>query len=180
MPQTDKAIFYQLYFQEPGVAEAEFEKDPKRSISTMLLGMSADPVGVAMVPRAGGWLESLKLSGGNLPAWITDADIDFYANEFKRTGFRGAFNWYRNIDRNWSLLAPWTGAKVTVPALYIAGDRDPVVRFPGMDKLLPNLGQFVPQLRKTVMLPGCGHWTEQERPNEVNAELIAFLRELDR
>jgi len=69
---------------------------------------------------------------------------------------------------------------VNVPALYIAGDRDPVVHFPGMDELIPNLRQFVPQLRKTIMFPGCGHWTEQERPDEVNAALIVFLKELDR
>lgn len=180
MPQTDEAIFYQLYFQQPGVAEAEFERDPKRLVSAMLLGMSADPVGVAMVPRTGGWLKSINLSGGSLPAWITEADLDFYANELGRTGFRGGLNWYRNVDRNWSLLAPWAGARVNVPALYIAGDRDPVVRFPGMDKLIPNLRQFVPQLRKTIMLPGCGHWTQQERPDEVNAELIRFLKEVDR
>jgi len=87
MPQTDDAIFYQLYFQQPGVAEAEFERDPKRSVSTMLLGLSVDPVGVAMVPRTGGWLKSINLLEGNLPSWITEADIDFYANELNQAGF---------------------------------------------------------------------------------------------
>ena len=66
-----------------------------------------------------------------LPAWLGEADVDFYAGEFARTGFRGGLNWYRNIDRNWELLAPFAGAKVTVPALYVAGDRDLVVAFPG-------------------------------------------------
>jgi pimeloyl-ACP methyl ester carboxylesterase len=178
MPQTDKAVFYQLYFQEPGVAEDEFERDPKRLVSTMLFGLSVDPVGAMMVPREGGWLGSIKVPGGNLPSWVSETDIDFYASELARSGFRGGLNWYRNVDRNWSLLAPWAGAKVSVPALYIAGDRDPVVRFPGMDKLIPNLQHFVPQLRKTIMLPGCGHWTQQERPDEVNAALIAFLKEI--
>ena len=65
-----------------------------------------------------------------------------------------------------------------VPALYIAGDRDLVVAFPGMDRLIPNLTTFVPQLRGTVMLPGCGHWTQQEQPAEVNAAMIEFLRGL--
>ena len=50
--------------------------------------------------------------------------------EFARTGFRGGLNWYRNIDRNWELLAPFAGLRVMVPALYIAGDRDLVVAFP--------------------------------------------------
>jgi len=178
MPRTDKAIFYQLYFQEPGVAEAEFERDPYRLVSAMLFGLSANPVGAMMVPREGGWLSTFAAPEGNLPSWITKGDVDFYANELKQAGFRGGLNWYRNVDRNWSLLAPWAGAKVSVPALYIAGDRDPVVRFPGMDKLIPNLPLFVPQLRKTIMLPGCGHWTQQERPDEVNAALLEFLKEV--
>ena len=76
------------------------------------------------------------------------------------------------------LLAPFAGARVTVPALYMAGDRDLVVAFRGMDQLLPNLKMFVPNLRKTVMLPGCGHWTQQERPNEVNAAMLEFLKSL--
>ena len=69
-----------------------------------------------------------------LPAWLTEADIDFYAGEFSRTGFRGGLNWYRNIDRNCALMAPFDGLKVTVPALYVAGDRDLVVGFAGMTK----------------------------------------------
>jgi pimeloyl-ACP methyl ester carboxylesterase len=130
-----------------------------------------------MVPRRGGLL-SRTVEPSALPAWLTEADIAFYAGEFGRTGFRGGLNWYRNIDRNWELLAPYAGARVTVPALYVTGDRDLVVSFPGMDQLIPNLSRFVPQLRKTVMLPDCGHWTQQERPTEVNAEMLEFLRSL--
>ena len=76
-------------------------------------------------------------------------------------------------------MAAFTGAKVTVPALYVAGDRDMVVSFPGTDQLLANMKQFVPALRDIRMLPGCGHWTQQERPAEVNAAMIDFLRGLD-
>jgi pimeloyl-ACP methyl ester carboxylesterase len=130
-----------------------------------------------MVPRTGGFL-TRTVDPPTLPAWLTEADVDFYAGEFARTGFRGGLNWYRNIDRNWELLAPFAGAKVMVPALYVAGDRDVVVRFPGIDKLLANLKLFIPNLTKTIMLSGCGHWTQQERASEVNAALIAFLREV--
>ena len=114
----------------------------------------------------------------SLPPWLGEADVNFYAAEFARTGFRGGLSWYRNIDRNWELLAPFAGARVTVPALYIAGDRDLVVAFRGMDQLIPNLSKFVPQLRGTIMLPGCGHWTQQERAREVNAAMIDFLQGL--
>src|SRR3954452_24928669 len=105
----------------------------------------------------------------DLPAWLTEPDIAFYTGGFTHTGFRGGLNWYRNIDRNWELLAPFAGAKVAVPAMYIAGDRDLVVAFSGMEQTLANLKNSVPLLRKQIMLPGCGHWTQQERAKEVNA-----------
>jgi pimeloyl-ACP methyl ester carboxylesterase len=110
-----------------------------------------------------------------LPPWLTEADLDFFVGEFTRTGFRGGLNWYRNIDRNWEFLASFAGACVTVPALYIAGDRDLVVAFRGIGQLISNLSQFVPHLQRTLMLPGCGHWTQQERPEEVNAAMLDFL-----
>jgi pimeloyl-ACP methyl ester carboxylesterase len=113
-----------------------------------------------------------------LPAWLTEADIDAYAGEFARTGFRGGLNWYRNIDRNWELMRPFAGMRVEVPALYVAGDRDLVVSFPGAREMIAGLKASVPRLRETVMLPGCGHWTQQERPAEVNAAMLGFLRTL--
>jgi pimeloyl-ACP methyl ester carboxylesterase len=187
MPQTDDAFFYQLYFQNPGVAEAEFESDVRRTIRSLLYSASGEaprrpPSGapsdeVGMVPRHGGFL-SRMLNPASLPAWLTDADVDFYTREFTRTGFRGGLNWYRNIDRNWELFAPFAGSRVTVPALYIAGDRDLVLGFRGMTQLIANLAQFVPQLRNPLILPNCGHWTQQERPREVNEAMIDFLRQL--
>jgi pimeloyl-ACP methyl ester carboxylesterase len=177
MPQTDDAVFYQLYFQAPGVAEAELERDVRDSIRRLAFSGSGDGPGrdLRMVPRAGGFL-SRTTNPDSLPPWLTEADIDFYAAEFSRAGFRGGLNWYRNIDRNWELLAPFAGARVTVPALYVVGDRDLVVSFPGMDQLIPNLSKFVPNLRQTVMLPGCGHWTQQERARDVNAAMLEFLK----
>jgi pimeloyl-ACP methyl ester carboxylesterase len=187
MPQTDDAMFYQLYFQQPGVAEAEFERDVRRTMRSVLCGISGNAErgamdaaggrGVGMVPRSGGFLSD-AVDPPALPGWLSEVDIDFYTTEFSRTGFRGGLNWYRNIDRSWELLAPFDGVPVTVPALYVAGDRDPVVKFPGMNLLLPNLVRFVPQLRQTIMLPGCGHWTQQERPDEVNTAMLDFLRSL--
>jgi len=178
MPQTDDTVFYQLYFQTPGVAEAELEQDVRATIRRLAYGGSGDAPAretIAMVPRQGGFLQYMT-DPETLPPWLTAADVEFYAGEFARTGFRGGLNWYRNIDRSWELLAPFAGARVSVPALYVAGDRDLVVRFPGMDQLIPNLSKFVPKLRRTVMLPGCGHWTQQERPREVNDAMLEFLK----
>ena len=188
MPQTDTALFYQLYFQTPGVAEAELERDPKSTIRRMLYAASGDAQHgtggaweaestVGMVDRKSGLLGGMA-NPRELPVWLTAADLDFYASEFTRTGFRGGLNWYRNIDRNWELLAPYSGAKVTVPALYLAGDRDLVVKFPGAELILANLANTVPQLRKQIMLSGCGHWTQQERATDVNAAIVEFLKSL--
>ena len=182
MPRRDDAMFFQLYFQTPGVAEAELQRDVRTTIAKLLYSASGDvPRGgggdVAMVSHGGGFLAGM-LSPSVLPAWLSDADLDFYGGEFARTGFRGGLNWYRNIDRNWELLAPFAGAKVTVPALYIAGDRDLVVAFRNMNTVIANLADHVPQLRGTIMLPGCGHWTQQERAAEVNTAMIDFLGQL--
>ena len=181
MPQTEDAIFYQLYFQQPGIAEAAYDPNARAVFRSGLIGISGDappdapPFG--MVPRRGPpfrW----NAAPPPLPAWLSEADIDVFTGEFARTGFTGGLNWYRNIDRNWELLAPFDGLPVSVPALYIAGDRDPVVRFPGIDRHIADLARHVPNLRGSIMLPGCGHWTQQERPGEVTAAMIDFLRAL--
>jgi len=187
MPQNEEAFFYQLYFQSPGIAEMELERDVRLSIRSLLYSASGDaprrenslPAGgeVGMVPRRGGFL-SLLMNPASLPQWLTQKDVDFYVTEFARTGFRGGLNWYRNIDRNWELFGPMAGARVTVPALYIAGDRDLVVAFREMDQLIANLSKFVPKLQGTIMLPGCGHWTQQERAGEVSSAMIDFLRRI--
>ncbi len=183
MPRTNDAMFYQLYFQQPGVAESDLEADVRASVRGILLRVAgeatAPPSGFAMVPLNGGMrARNPAEAPAPLPGWLTEADVDFYAAEFARTGFRGGLNWYRNIDRNWELLAPLAGAKVTVPALYVTGERDLVLAFPGAAEMVTNLPTFVPKLRETIMLPGCGHWTQQERPEQVNAAMIAFLRTL--
>jgi pimeloyl-ACP methyl ester carboxylesterase len=182
MPKTDDAVFYQIYFQNPGVAEAELDRDPRLTIRSLLYTASGDAPrregaqSIGMVPRNGGFLTELQ-NPAMLPSWLTEADVDFYTSEIAG-GFRGGLNWYRNIDRNWELLAPFAGLRVTVPALYVAGDRDLVVAFRGVDQLIANLSKFVPQLRGTIMLPGCGHWTQQERASEVNGAMIDFLANL--
>jgi pimeloyl-ACP methyl ester carboxylesterase len=177
MPQTEDAQFFQLCFQSPGIAEAEFERDVRLSIRSFFYSASGDGGEVGMVPRRGGFLSRLT-NPASLPHWLTEADVDFYATEFARTGFSGGLNWYRNIDRNWELLAPMSGVQVTVPALYIAGDRDLVLAFRGMDQIIANLSKVVPQLRGTLLFPGCGHWTQQERAQEVNRAVIEFVQRL--
>jgi pimeloyl-ACP methyl ester carboxylesterase len=186
-PETDETVFYQSYFQSPGVAEADLEHDVRFSMRTFLYdgsgdasysAIKADPAGhVFMVPRKGGMMAN-RVNPTSLPPWLTEADVEVYVDQFERTGYRGGLNWYRNIDRNWELMAPFAGLKITVPALLIAGDRDLVLAFRGMDQVISNLPKNVPKLQKTLILPGCGHWTQQERPREVNDAMIAFLQRL--
>ncbi len=176
MPRTAEAQSYQLYFQEAGVAETELERDPRLTVRSMLYGASGEGAAafraaaasggaapnVGMVPRRGGMLPAAG-TPVPLPAWLIEADIDFYAGEFKRSGFRGPLNYYRNYDRNWELLAAFTDLKVTVPALYVAGDHDMVLAAPGTAEYLKNLKQFVPDLRNIQMLPGCGDGLKKNR-----------------
>ncbi|HEY6355724.1 MAG TPA: alpha/beta hydrolase, partial [Burkholderiaceae bacterium] len=178
MPRADDAEYYQLYFQEPGKAEGELARNVRHTLRVLLYGASGDAPAsqqITMVPRQGGFLTRLA-DPAELPAWLHEADLDFYVSEFERTGFRGGLNWYRNIDRNWELLAAYAGAKVGVPALFVAGDRDTVITSPAAQKVIARLQDSVPRLHRTVMLAGCGHWTQQERPRAVNDALLEFLQ----
>jgi pimeloyl-ACP methyl ester carboxylesterase len=180
--------FYMVYFQQPGVAEAELSRDPRQTFIRLLYSASGDgPAGVPVVPSGGGFLdicaEPPPAAGQpgtpDLPAWLTSEDIDTFVAEYQDSGFTGPLNWYRNLDRNWELTAAWHHAPVTVPALYLAGDRDLVVTFSGGPGMLPRLRDCAPLLREPVLLDGCGHWTQQERPDEVSKAMIGFIRELD-
>ncbi len=170
-------FMYMLYFQTPGVAEAELERDVRSTVRRVLAGISGEGGGMPVLPKRATFLEGLP-DPAQLPAWLTDADVDFYTREFERTGFRGGLNWYRNLDRTWELMSPWRGAPVTVPALFMAGDRDPVIV--RSRAAVDALAQNVPGLRERVLLAGAGHWTQQERPAEVNDALIKFLSALPR
>ncbi|HEY2592373.1 MAG TPA: alpha/beta hydrolase [Chloroflexota bacterium] len=174
--------FYQIYFQQPGVAEADLQRDVRATIRMTLYGASGQsPIVPDMIIRPGQRFLNIGQSGAAvpLPDWVEDKDVDFYTAEFERTGFTGGLNWYRNIDRNWELTAPWVGAQITPPALFVVGDRDVVYHFPGGGPaMLDSLRAAVPNLKQGVVLEGCGHWTQQERSADVNRLLLDFLRSL--
>ena len=169
-------FFYILYFQEPGVAEAELEADVNLTMRSLLFSTSGDRPrpDVPPPPRPAATARFLDgmVNPETLPAWLSQADVDFFVNEFKRSGFRGGLNWYRNMDRTWDLMSAWRNAKVTVPALFITGEKDVVRSFAPEGTIRQN----VPNLKDLVIVPGAGHWVQQERPAEVNAALIKFLK----
>jgi pimeloyl-ACP methyl ester carboxylesterase len=171
--------FYQLYFQEPGKAEVELEADVRDSLARMLYSASGD------APAADRWrflfekherlMDTVALPA-RLPGWLTELDLNFAADEYSRTGFRGGLNWYRNLDYNWSQTAFLTDARIEQPSLFIAGDQDGSVAF--RREHFDKLESTMPGLTRKVLLPGIGHWTPEESPNEVSRLMIEFLKDL--
>ena len=111
-----------------------------------------------------------------LPDWLTDEDLEFYVQEFERTGFRGPLNRYRNVDRDWQDLQPWRDAPITVPSLFIGGEFDGPTMSGG--RAIARFPDTLPGLRGSYILPGCGHWIQQERADEVNRLVVDWLKSL--
>lgn len=170
--------YYWIYYQDIGVADAEYDHDPKATLRRTLYTFSGDAphsdINRRILEPGKGALDS-TLDPENLPPWLTESDLDYMATELRKRGFRNPLNYYRNIDRNWELLAPWTGAVIHQPALFIAGTEDHVIRGPTGERQLKELPVTVPGLKRTVLLDGVGHYIQQERPNEVKTALLDFL-----
>lgn len=172
-------FFYYLYFQEPGVAEAELEADVRRFLRLFYYAVSGE--GMAR-PRPQAKPKEAKLLDGlldpeTLPDWLSEADLDYYTGEFERGGFRGPLNRYRNTRRDWEAFPELARRQVEAPACFIAGSREPVLAFvPGVDRIA-MMAEWVPDLRTCHLFEGAGHWIQQEHPAEVTAALIAFLDE---
>lgn len=170
-------FFYYLYFQEPGVAEAELEADVRTSLRRMYFTLPGNAPKGAWIedrPKDGGLLDGL-LDPEELPPWLGEDDLDYYTAEFERGGFRGPINRYRNTERDWQALAPYHDRNIEQPACFIAGSPDAVLSYvPGVDPIEIMRGR-VPDLRACHLIDGAGHWIQQERPDEVNAALVAFL-----
>ena len=175
---------YILYFQEPGVAEAELDPDPIATMRALLWGASGEaakhraagggspPLGSAQT----GFLPDTPVT--QMPTWLSDGDLNAYAQAFARSGFAGGINWYRNLDRNWELTRPWRNAKLTVPAAFVGGRLDPVLTgtgdLDGDHMMMTVQSLFAPDL-EVVLVDDAGHWVQQEQPGPVNAALLAFL-----
>jgi pimeloyl-ACP methyl ester carboxylesterase len=172
-------FMYILYFQEPGVAEAELEADVTATMRRFLFAASGEGTFRADLPKTAKFLDGAPEPDG-LPAWLSPEDLAFYAAEFERTGFRGGLNWYRNFDRNWELTGAFAGRPIEVPAYFVGGLKDPVVTGGGDEPspMVQLLETTVPTLRGKTLIPGAGHWNQQEAPAETNKALIEFLNSL--
>jgi pimeloyl-ACP methyl ester carboxylesterase len=169
-------LFYQAKLRSP-MAERYFAEDIRGGLLAGLWSLSGG------VPPENRWKPVLDANApppqapSKLPPWLTEADLDFLEGEFKRTGFTGGLNYYRNMDRNWGLTPFLDGAKLLHRTLFLAGEEDPVLEF--LDDELAALETNVPNLWKQSLIPRAGHWIQQERPQEVNRALIEFLEELE-
>jgi pimeloyl-ACP methyl ester carboxylesterase len=174
------SFFYILYFQEPGVADADLGRDVATTMRRMLAGLTgaaSDPeaVAAAFANDGRGFVERLP-EPDRLPDWLTQDELDHYVGEFTRTGFTGPINWYRNFDRNWSITEHVAGAKVSVPSLFIGGAADPVL----MMTPPSVMDGWLEDHRGTVLVDGAGHWVQQEKPDEVNPALVDFVDQVRR
>lgn len=169
------AFFYIVYFQDPGVADAELGSDPARTMRRLLAaplpgpGQSAD-ISSMSAADGQGFVDRIP-EPERLPDWLTQAELDHYIAEFSRTGYTGGLNWYRNLDRNWELTLHLADAKVTAPSLFIGGSMDPVLSMANPELVTSWLSDH----RGNVLVEGAGHWVQQEKPAEVNEALITFL-----
>jgi pimeloyl-ACP methyl ester carboxylesterase len=173
-------FFYQHYFQAEGVAEAEMEADVRGALRRFYYAISGDaPDGTWPVDKVVGDTLLHRLPDPDpFPAWLTPADLDTYVGEFEGSGFRGPINRYRNHDRDFAWLSGFRGRTIDQPSLFIGGERDLVLTMFGKVDFIPLMKTQLTDLRGADILPGCGHWTQQERPDEVNVRLLAWLASL--
>jgi pimeloyl-ACP methyl ester carboxylesterase len=173
-------FFYQAWFQNVGPPEAEAEADVRGFLRKFYYGICGDaPDGTWPQKAHGATLLEGMVDPDPFPAWLTDADLDYYVGEFERSGFRGPINRYRNHERDFEWLQAFKGRKIEQPSLLIGGDRDPA--FNGFGRIADPGGmmrQHATDLRGVHVLPGVGHWTQQERPVEVTALLLDWLKGL--
>jgi epoxide hydrolase A/B len=169
--------FYWQYFQEPGAAEREFEQDVDFTMRAVFSKGFSD-TGMSQMMQSGmGFLGNREIPR-SLPPWISEADVAYFAESYRASGFRGGLNWYRNIDRNWDLTAAWQGAQIRQPSIFIAGSQDEVVTGLIGAKRVNDMEKVLPDLRRKLIIEGAGHWIQQECADEVNAALIGFLKEV--
>ncbi len=180
-PEDD--FFYTAYFQEPGVAEAEFDADPRALIARLYTSRSPgtpteEPEVTDPRASAGGWIKRLG-EPVRLPDWLSEEDLDYYVSEFEKAGFRGGINYYRNSTRNWDLTPQLAGQKIQQPALFLAGDLDIVNRGASREQIAERMQPNFTNLVDVILLPGIGHRVQQQAPQESNRILLDFLNSLN-
>ena len=174
-------FYYILYHNEPGgVAEAEYDADPRGLLSRLYLSPDSEREPREITdPKAaaGGWIGRMGAPIG-LPDWLTQEDLNYVVGQFETAGFRGGVNYYRNFQRNWEITEHLAATKIDVPTLFIAGERDMVIGGAGKEQLTGAMSRVASDLRDVVLIPEIGHWVQQEAPEETNQAMLDFLTEV--
>jgi len=189
--------FYQDYFAEQDGIVSEIEPDVRRWLKGAVYTLSGDPfaemakASITLPPvtdpveairnsplciAEGGRMSDAFIYPKTMPSWFTDADLDVFSAEFERSGFAGPLSYYHNIDASWSDLAPMVGKPLTPPALFIGGQFDIATAWGA--EAIERAAEHMPDYRGSHILPGCGHWIQQERAEETNRLLLGFLGDL--
>jgi pimeloyl-ACP methyl ester carboxylesterase len=181
---TDQGrFFYMAYFQQEGVAEAEFEADVRGALRRLYYASSANSDGrwsAREKPVGEPMLQGLA-DPDPFPSWLTPADIDYFVGEFERSGFRGPLNRYRNFERDWAMMSAVEDRVVRQPSLFIAGARDMVLKMFGdgdVETIKARMRDTCSDLRGVHIIPNAGHWTQQEAPDQTTGFLIDWLARL--
>ena len=166
---------YIVYFQTPGVADAVLAKDVGKTFRFFMRRTTRTAEDYAKLPEEQRRLELVHALQSDEKGWdgaplLNAEEMKYFVDTFTRTGFTGGINWYRNFTRNWQIMEPYE-ERVDVPCLMIMAEDD-VVLSPAM---ADGMERFVPDLEK-VLIRRCGHWTQQEHPDEVNAAMVDWLK----
>ncbi|KAJ4954432.1 hypothetical protein NE237_011215 [Protea cynaroides] len=167
--------YYICRFQEPGEIEEVFARfNTKKLLKRFLSGRKPAPLYLPKGKEFGNSPDR-EIS---LPSWLSEEDVDYYASKFDKKGFTGGLNYYRAMNLNWELMAPWTGVQVKVPVKYIVGDLDLTYNSPGAKKYIHGGGfkRDVPFLQDLVVMEGVGHFINEERPDEINTHILDFIK----
>ncbi|KAL6188554.1 hypothetical protein ACLB2K_039946 [Fragaria x ananassa] len=167
--------YYMCRFQEPGEIEAEFAQiGTARVMKDLLTYRHPGPL---FLPKGKGFGHPPD-APIPLPSWLSEDDVNYYVSFFEKKGFTGGINYYRNLDRNWELTAPWTGARIKVPVKFIVGDQDLVYNSLGAKDFIHKGGfkKYVPLLEEVVVMEGVGHFINEEKPNDISEHIYDFIK----
>ncbi|PIA61309.1 hypothetical protein AQUCO_00300685v1 [Aquilegia coerulea] len=167
--------YYIIKFQEPGEMEAEFARVGTATVLKKFL--TYHNPGPLIIRRDKGFAPDEVITP---PSWLSEEDVNFYARKYEQKGFTGGFNYYRALDLNWELMAPWTGAQVKVPVKFIVGDQDLTYNGPGVKEFIHGGGfkKYVPFLDEVVVMEGVGHFINEERADDINKHIYDFIKNI--
>jgi len=176
--------FYQSYIARPE-AGAEIMRDVRR----FLLGLFYSTSGYCPAEKQWRWawkapetLSDTYTVPETLPAHLSQQALDYYVAEFTRNGIQPANKWYAAIDAGWAHTSFLDGATVRQPALFLTGECDPSAKpVFGIDRqsaAFKSLRTNFRDLRDIIVMPGVGHEPPEERPEEINAIVLSFLRDI--